>query len=64
MIVVDVWIGEMHQNLAARFCVETIEEAFDITKEELKIGNLINLRTDVAWGTEQNFDTRSGVKAQ
>ncbi len=61
MIVVDVWGGEGSQNHLARFLLP-INEALIMTRNELKMGNLVNLRKEIAWGSYKNFDNRLTVE--
>jgi hypothetical protein len=57
MVVVDIWGGKLHQDHIARYVLDT-NEAIPLVMHELDSGNLVNLRRDVAWGPEQNFDLR------
>ena len=57
MIVVDIWGGHNSQDHLARF-IRPIEEALNIARIELMKGFLVNLRYEVAWGKEQEFDSR------
>ena len=61
-VVVDVWGGEGSQNWLARF-VLPLAEALGVAEQELRAGYLVNLRRDLAWGDEQNFDIRGGVRS-
>lgn len=57
MIVVDIWGGENSMDYLARF-MRPIDEALQIARIELSKGYLVNLREDLAWGSEQEFDSR------
>jgi hypothetical protein len=57
MTVVDIWGGEHSQDHLARF-LRPLDEALQIARNEVMKGYLVNLREDVAWGKEAEFDTR------
>lgn len=59
MIVVDVWGGENSNMWMARM-IRPVEEALEIAKFELAAGHLVNLRSDVSYGVEHEFDVREG----
>lgn len=55
--VLDVWAGEGMGDHVARY-LRPVILALAIAGQELAAGNLCNLRADVAWGEEQEFDLR------
>jgi len=57
MIVVDIWGGENNMDHLARF-LRPVEEALQLARIELAKGFLVNLREEVAWGKDQEFDSR------
>jgi len=57
MIIVDIWGGENSMDHVARF-LRPIKEALEIARLELMKGYLVNLREEIAWGPEQDFDDR------
>lgn len=57
MIVVDIWGGSQSQDHVARYVAAT-DEALSLARQELDAGFLVNLRRDLAWGPDSNFDTR------
>lgn len=59
-IVLDVWGGPLSMDHIARF-LPTIEAAWDIAKQELAAGFLVNLRLEHAWGSMTPFDHRTNV---
>jgi hypothetical protein len=58
MVVLDVWGGERSQDYVARYMLPE-DEALERARRELRAGYLVNLRNEVAWGTEQDFDLRA-----
>lgn len=57
MICVDVWGGYASQDLVARYLLP-MSEAIVLARSELDAGYLINMRKEMAWGKEENFDSR------
>jgi hypothetical protein len=57
MIVVDVWGGKNSMEHVARF-MRGEAEALELARRELRAGFLVNLRFEVAFGPEQDFDSR------
>ncbi len=57
MIVVDIWGGEGSKDYLARF-MRPVDEALQIARIELAKGYLVNLREEVAWGKDEEFDSR------
>lgn len=57
VVVIDIWGGESNQDHLARF-MRPIEEALKIARVELVKGYLVNLREEVAWGKDEEFDSR------
>lgn len=62
MVVVDIWGGENNMDHLARF-LRPLEEALKIARNEVAKGYLVNLRSEVAWGREQEFDNRRHLAA-
>lgn len=58
-IVVDVWGGEHHLDFIARFLRPLDEALFALVQSEVERGYLVNLRAEVSWGPEQEFDLRA-----
>jgi hypothetical protein len=58
MVVIDIWGGKNSCDHLARF-MRPIEEALQIARNELMKGYLVNLRDEVAWGNEEEFDMRN-----
>ena len=58
MIIVDVWGGEANEEHIARF-IQPMNEALKTAEIELNKGLLVNFRTEIAWGTYNQFDTRN-----
>ena len=56
-IVMDVWGGHHSQDHVARF-IRSIDDAFELSRSELRGGFLVNLRSEVAWGDFEEFDLR------
>lgn len=56
-VILDVWGGERSQDHLARF-VRSIDEALEISRREVEAGFLVNLRAEVAWGPDNEFDSR------
>lgn len=56
-VVLDVWDGRRSRDHVARF-VLPIDEALNAARIELLAGYSVNLWTDIAWGSEHNFDHR------
>jgi hypothetical protein len=56
-VVIDVWGGDSSQDHVARF-VRPIDAALEIAARELAAGYLVNLRSDIAWGPDKDFDSR------
>jgi len=52
-ILVGVWGGPQRLIHMARF-IREVEEALVIARRELGDGYLVNLRTEVVWGSEQH----------
>lgn len=57
-VLVDVWSGDNHQEHIARFLCP-MDEALQIARNELASGYLVNLRVEIRWGPEIQFDDRS-----
>ncbi len=57
MIIVDIWDGEFSTEHVARYILP-VKEALQLTKTELASGFLVNLRKEITWGPEVNFDER------
>jgi len=57
MICVDIWGGNDSMEHLARYLL-TKDEALQLAGNELEAGFLVNLRSEIAWGLEQNFDLR------
>lgn len=60
-IIMDVWGGPKSQEHIARF-VRTIDDALEMSKEELDHGYLINLREEAGWGEYKDFDLRPKIQ--
>lgn len=58
MIVVDIWGGESSMDYLARF-MRPMYEALQIARIELAKGYLVNLREEIAWGADEEFDSRT-----
>lgn len=56
-IVYDVWGGERHMDHVARFILRG-DQVQDRLFQDLLDGYLVNMRGEVAWGGEQEFDNR------
>lgn len=56
-IVIDIWGGHHSQDHVARY-IRDFDAAWEITREELRRGFLVNLRTDATFGPDNDFDTR------
>lgn len=56
-IVMDVWGGEGSVDHVARY-VRHFDDAIEISRDELRRGFLINMRSDAAWGDYEEFDSR------
>lgn len=56
-VVCDIWGGPGSQEWLARF-VRPADEAIEIARAELARGYLVNLRAEIAWGSDQEFDLR------
>lgn len=56
-IVLDIWGGHHSMDHIARYMLP-VDEALQMAKLELSAGYLVNLRKEVAWGPEHNFDNR------
>lgn len=63
MYVVDIWGGPLSQEYVARyiFKVDKFADVCIFIEKELSDGNLVNVRTEIAWGSDENFDTRVGT---
>lgn len=59
-VVLDIWGGECCGDHLARF-IRPKAEALRLAAQELDLGFLVNLRTEIAWGTFTEFDNRSAV---
>jgi len=59
-ICVDIWGGHHHMTHLARYMIP-VDEALTLAKNELKEGFLVNLRKDIGWGKEENFDNRMKI---
>lgn len=57
MIILDVWGGPKSTDHVARYIL-AVEDAFNLARQELSNGFLVNLRHEHAWGEYQNFDKR------
>lgn len=57
-IIMDVWEGKHSENHVARY-VRDVEDAFELSRVELRAGFLVNLRAEAVWGTYEDFDIRS-----
>lgn len=57
-IVVDIWGGEDSSDYLARFILP-MDQALQVAKQELLGGFLVNMRSDIVFGIEHNFDNRS-----
>lgn len=56
-IVVDIWGGEHSAVWLARF-LRPIDEALQIARIELSKGYLVNLRAEIEFGEDCEFDDR------
>jgi hypothetical protein len=59
MVVMDVWGGDNSDNHVARF-IREIDDALKLSRKELDLGYLVNLRAEAAWGRYTEFDERGG----
>jgi hypothetical protein len=57
MIVVDIWGGTNSNRHVARSILE-LSDALKVAEQELLAGYLVNLRSDLSFGLENNFDER------
>ena len=57
MVVIDIWGGHHSLDHLARY-IRLIDDALEISKLELLKGYLVNLRTEIAWGSYKEFDIR------
>lgn len=57
-IVLDVWGGEQSQLHLARKILP-IEQALARARAELEKGYLVNMRREMTWGPEEEFDLRN-----
>jgi hypothetical protein len=57
-VVLDIWDGSKAGEHIAR-AVLPLDDALEAARLELLAGYSVNLRVDMAWGSEQNFDHRS-----
>ncbi len=57
-VLVDVWGGDNHQEHVARY-VCCMDKALQIARNELAMGYLVNLRTEIKWGPDTQFDNRT-----
>lgn len=60
-IVIDIWGGPLSQEHLARFLKE-IDEALQLARQALLAGFLVNLRSEIAWGDEEEFDNRADLQ--
>ena len=56
-VIIDIWGGNNSMDHLARF-LRPIEEALQISRNELMKGYLVNLRDEMEWGTYKEFDNR------
>lgn len=57
--VIDIWGGEGDQDHVARFLRVWDAEAVSLVSRELSNGFLVNVRREIAWGDESEFDERA-----
>lgn len=57
--VIDVWGGEGDMEHVARFLRHWDVEAVSLVSRELANGYLVNVRRELAWGDDVEFDERS-----
>lgn len=61
--VIDVWGGEGDQDHVARFLRHWDKDTQALISRELANGFLVNVRREVAWGDDEEFDARpAGAK--
>lgn len=59
-VVLDVWGGESSCDHVARSLLP-VALALKMAEQELSAGYLVNMRAEVKFGVEENFDTRCGI---
>jgi len=57
-VVIDIWGDENDQEHLARFIREWDSSSQSIVNQELANGFLVNIRRELAWGPEDEFDER------
>lgn len=57
--VLDIWGGDGHQDHVARYVVDLDSSCSQIISE-VRAGFLVNVREEISWGAEENFDARVG----
>lgn len=56
--VIDIWGGEGDQEHLARFLRVWDADSISLVSRELANGFLVNVRREVAWGDDAEFDER------
>ena len=57
-VVIDIWGGEGDMEHLARFLRLWDADAQSLASRELANGFLVNVRREIAWGADQDFDNR------
>lgn len=56
--VIDIWGGDGDMEHLARFLCHWDAEAQSLVSRELSNGFLVNVRRELAWGDDHDFDNR------